>query len=107
MWLDISFENKEHQMVHLDWVKSLRSSLVEYFTHVSLPDFTRACDKYVNEIVAVWRFIFLNVQSPLHLDAEKFVCPKEFFQYERNKRNYHRYDELPRPACKHPERTDQ
>ena len=79
---NISFENKEHQMVHLDWVKSLRSSLVEYFTHVSLPDFTRACDKYVNEIVAVWRFIFLNVQSPLHLDAEKFVCPKEFFQYE-------------------------
>ena len=32
---------------------------------------------------------------------------KEFFHHERNKRNYHRYDELPRPACKHPERTDQ
>lgn len=32
---------------------------------------------------------------------------KEFFQYERNKRNYHRYDELPRPMRKHPERTDQ
>lgn len=32
---------------------------------------------------------------------------KELSHYERNKRNYHRHDELPRPARKHPERTDQ
>ena len=76
-----SFQNPEQKAAFMNWGLGLRKVLVDYFTHVKLEDFGKATKDLVGPLAHVWRALFLDVQSELHLAADKFECPKEFLKF--------------------------
>lgn len=75
------FEERQ-RVAFLEWVRDLRKSLEFYLIHTDKETFSSDSTPHVNEVVSFWRFVFLNVQSPIHLIAENYQCPQEFFQYQ-------------------------
>ena len=80
------FFSREQQEMYLLWVRKLRDVLVDYFQNVKFAEFSKIVEKEnLGGLLQVWRMVFLDVQSPLHLTADVLECPGQFKKLDNGK----------------------
>jgi len=78
--VQMKFISQEEGKNFYEMCHSLRLALVAYFQSTTLAQFQSLSIEANQEIIQLWRAIFLNLNSVLHLNAEKYECPAELLE---------------------------
>ena len=78
--VQMRFISQAEAKAFYDVAIALRDVLVEYFRRTSLAQFQGLSPEANEKIIQLWRALFLNLNSVLHLNVPAFVCPPELLK---------------------------